>query len=111
MISLEIEKGGSQFGAIHPTLGTLPMLEGSRVATQLQVKEAIKPNWQVWSWKHHPSGTSFKAWAEFGGMLGASTNNERSKGEVLLRNRNGDEIGIRGNALDDDDWNWSRKVR
>jgi len=111
MISLEIEKGGSQFGAIHPTLGTPLLLEQRRVATQLRVKEAIKPNWRVWSWSDQPSGTSFKAWAEFGGMLGSSTNNDRSKGEVLLRNRNGDEIRIPGNALSADDWNWARKGR
>jgi len=109
-ISLQVENAGSQFGAINPTLGTPRLIDERRVATESRVKESIKPNWRVWSWKHS-SGISFKAWAEFGGMLGVSTNNDRSKVEVLLRNRNGDEIRIPGNALYDDDWNWARKGR
>ena len=109
-ISLQIENAGSQYGAISPTLGTPRLLDERRIATESRVKESIKPNWRVWSWEHS-SGISFKAWAEFGGMLGSSTNNDRAKGEVLLRNRNGQEIRIPCSALSDDDWNWARKGR
>ena len=44
-------------------------------------------------------------------MLNGAFNNDRSKAEILLRNRNGQEVAVPANALDDNDWNWARKGR
>ena len=77
--------------------------------TQLRVKEALKPNWRVWTWNH--SGMQFMAWAEFGGTMGAGKFNDLSKRDVLLRARNGKEIRVPCNALSDADWEWARKGR
>ena len=109
-ISLQVENAGSTFGSVNPVLGTPKQLAELSDATRTRIDELSKPNWRVWSWKHR-SGVNFKAWAEFGGMLNGAFNNDRSKAEILLRNRNGQEVAVPANALDDNDWNWARKGR
>ncbi len=109
-LSLQVENAGSNFGSINPVLGTLQQLVDRSAATKARIDELSKPNWRVWSWKH-PSGVRFKAWAEFGGMLNRPANNDRTKEEILLRNRNGEEVRVPASALEDKDWNWARKGR
>jgi hypothetical protein len=109
-ISLQVKNTGSHFGPINPVLGTQRQLEEQSAATKERIEELKKPNWRVWSWKSQ-SGVSFKAWAGFGGMLTKSSNSDRSKDEVLLRNRNGEEVRVPAIALEDKDWNWARKGR
>ena len=82
--------------------------------TQQRVKEAIKPNWRVWTWTQRDTNqheTKFMAWAEFGGTMGAGKIEDKFKRDVLLRARNGKEIRVPCKALSDADWEWARRGR
>ncbi len=108
-IALAIKNPGPQNHSKQPSAMNPMTLIQWQAETQRRVKEAIKPNWRVWTWNH--SEMKFMAWAEFGGTLGAGKIDDRSKRDILLRARNGKEIRVPCNALSDDDWNWARKGR
>ena len=113
-ISLAIKNPGLQSSSKKPSAMNPTTLLQWQGETQQRVKEAIKPNWRVWTWTQRETNqreTKFMAWAEFGGTLRAGKFDVGSKRDVLLRARNGKEIRVPGNALSDDDWNWARKGR
>ena len=108
-LSLAIKNPGPQNPSKQPSAMNPTTLVQWQGETQLRVKEAIKPNWRVWTW--NDSGMQLMAWAEFGGTMGAGKFDDRSKRDVLLRARNGKEIRVPCNALSDADWEWARKGR
>ncbi len=116
-ISLAIENVGPQFDQAESTLGTPEQLVELHKETQIKVQNEIKPNWRVWNWTRsssdskNPTDTSFKAWAEFGGLVGSIALDDRLTQNVVLRNRSGMEIHVPCVALSDEDWEWARNGR
>jgi serine/threonine protein kinase len=108
-VSLTFKSSSSHHALQPPTKVDSANLAERQRETQRRVAETSKPNWRIWTWNH--AGENFRAWAEFGGMIGKGKMDDRSKWEILLRAKNSKEVKVPGAALSDEDWEWARNGR
>jgi serine/threonine protein kinase len=93
-ISLEADsyRVFSENNASSSIFGSMSQLESLLAQRDDRLKPV--PNWQVWTWTS--AGTTYKAWAEFGGILSSSPDSM-----VLLRDAQGRQIAVPEMSLSD----------
>ncbi len=103
-INLEVDSNAESLASDFSSSAFGKPTELSELLNRNRDRLPTDPNWRVWSWGE--SGKTYMAWAEFGGTI-----KQRTGRDVLLRDKQGNEICIPERSLAKPDLDFLGKGR